>query len=38
MQVRGVVPESAPQELILYATGRDQWGGEASTEIKVNVR
>ena len=38
LQVRGVVPSDAPETITLVATGRDQWGGEVSTEVQIQIR
>ncbi len=38
LQVRGLVPDNSPSKIELVATGRDQWGGEVSTEIEIQIR
>jgi len=38
LQIKGVVPAEVSDELIFHAIGRDQWGGEASTDIRLKIK
>jgi hypothetical protein len=38
LQIKGVVPAEVSDDVIFHAIGLDQWGGEASTDIRLKIK